>query len=69
MPILSRIAIYPVKSLDPVWVEKARVLASGALENDRRWSIVNGQGDYVNGKSEPLVHKLRITRFCEGSSA
>ncbi|MFM7034641.1 MAG: MOSC N-terminal beta barrel domain-containing protein [Planctomycetia bacterium] len=41
MPTLDRITIYPVKSLDGVDVEECRVLPSGALENDRRWRLVD----------------------------
>src|SRR5580692_7444806 len=59
MAYLSRIFIYPVKSLDGVSVETARVLPSGALANDRRFAIFDALGQYVNGKRNPRVHLLR----------
>ena len=59
MPTLDRITIYPVKSLDGVAVEAARVLPSGALENDRRWQLVDMEGRVLNAKRTPLVHALR----------
>jgi uncharacterized protein YcbX len=58
-PHLARIAIYPIKSLDPVFVDAARVLPSGALEFDRQWALVDASGKFINGKRTPLVHRLR----------
>lgn len=59
MPQLVRIAIHPIKSLDPVEVHEARVLPSGALENDRRFAIFDEKGRVVNGKREPRIHRIR----------
>jgi uncharacterized protein YcbX len=53
--------IYPVKSLDGVAVDEARVLPSGALEHDRRWALVDAQGKWINGKRTPRIHLLRST--------
>lgn len=61
MPSLSRIQIFPVKSLDPVVVERAQVLPSGALDWDRRFALVDEAGKFVNGKRTPRVHTLRTT--------
>ena len=59
MPTLDRITIYPVKSLDGVEVDECRVLPNGALENDRRWQLVDMDGRVVNAKRTPLVHAIR----------
>jgi uncharacterized protein len=59
MPTLDRITLYPVKSLDGVDVAAARVLPSGALENDRRWRLVDMEGRVVNAKRTPLFHAIR----------
>ena len=59
MVYLSRIHIYPVKSLDMVSVKSACVLSSGALANDRRFAIIDELGQYVNGKRNARVHLLR----------
>lgn len=59
MPTLTRITIYPIKSLDGRDVAEARVLPGGALENDRRWALVDAQGRYVHGKRTPAIHRIR----------
>lgn len=59
MARLARIHIYPFKSLDPVRVDEAVLLPSGALEHDRRFAIVDQRGQLINGKRTPAVHLLR----------
>jgi len=59
MPTLDRITLYPVKSLDGVDVDSARVLPSGALEFDRRWRLVDLDGRVVNAKRSPRFHAIR----------
>src|SRR5687767_2361095 len=58
-PRLSRILIYPVKSLDPISVQQARVLPSGALEHDRRFALVDQEGVFLTAKRAPLIHRVR----------
>jgi len=58
MPTLDRITIYPVKSLDGVEVSECRVLPCGALENDRRWRLVDTDGRVVNAKRTPRFHLI-----------
>lgn len=60
MPKLCRITVFPIKSLDGYEVDEAKVLPSGALENDRRWAIVDPQGRVINGKRTPAVHPIRL---------
>lgn len=62
---LGRIVVYPIKSLDGVSVEEARITRGGILENDRVYAIVDAQGKYVNGKRDARVHRLRC-RFDAG---
>lgn len=59
MPKVTRITIFPIKALDGCDVTEARVLPSGALENDRRWALVDGQGRFVHGKRTPAIHAIR----------
>jgi len=61
MPSLSRITVYPIKSLDGVSLENCEVLPSGALKNDRRWIMLDEQGKCINGKRLSQVHKIRAT--------
>jgi MOSC domain-containing protein len=60
-PFLSRIDIYPIKSLDRVEVQKTRVLQSGALEHDRAWALFDAKGEFVNAKGYPAIHRIRAT--------
>ena len=59
MPHLERITIHPVKSLDGIEVEEATVLPCGALENDRRWRLVDEDGRVVNAKRTPRIQAIR----------
>lgn len=61
MPYLARISVYPIKSLDGVAVNQGKVLASGALYQDREFAILDAQGRFVNGKRNAKVHLLRST--------
>ncbi|HLQ46879.1 MAG TPA: MOSC N-terminal beta barrel domain-containing protein [Planctomycetaceae bacterium] len=55
---VSRITLYPVKSLAGVDVPWARVLPSGAFAGDRRWAMIDRDGELVNAKRTPRVHEL-----------
>lgn len=64
-PVVSRITIYPVKSLDGYAVNTAEVGHHSFLVNDRRFAMFGNDGKLINGKSSPLVHLLRLTRTGE----
>lgn len=57
MPGLSRIYVYPVKSLPGVSVNQAALTASGALRHDREY-LLHGAGGIINGKRNPRIHQL-----------
>ena len=59
MAMLSKILIYPIKSLDAVEVAACEIALTGALRNDRIHAILDTHGNYVNGKRNAAVHKLR----------
>jgi MOSC domain-containing protein len=61
-PYLSRICIYPVKSLDGTSLSSANILASGAIQHDRTFALIDEQSRFVNGKRNPRIHRLR-SRF------
>ena len=61
MPHLARIAIYPIKSLDPLVVDAAPLLPYAGLENDRRFALRDREGEFVNGKRTEAVHSLAST--------
>jgi uncharacterized protein YcbX len=58
-PVLCEIRVYPIKSLDPVTVEEARIVAGGGLEYDRSWAMVDRAGGFITGKRNAAVHRLR----------
>ena len=60
-PHLQRITLYPIKSLDGVEFDGARVLSCGALEHDRRWRLVDAHGAVVNAKRTSLLHRIRAS--------
>ena len=60
MSELARIAIYPLKSFDPLLVNEAVVLPNGALQHDRQFALVDAAGKFINAKRTPVVHGLAL---------
>jgi uncharacterized protein len=56
---VSRLFVYPVKSLDWVDCDRVTILESGALQGDRTWAIYDRNGKFVNGKNNSKIHNLR----------
>jgi uncharacterized protein YcbX len=56
---LVSIQVFPVKALDPLPVAQTTVLPTGALQQDRRFALVDAAGKFINGKRTPLVHHIR----------
>jgi uncharacterized protein YcbX len=57
--LVSRIVVYPIKSLDGLLVESAMVLPSGALEHDREFSLSDRDGRWINGKRDGRINAIR----------
>jgi len=62
MPYLSKILIYPIKSLDGVEVTTAQILEGGAIAHDREFALVDEQGEFIHAKRTEKIHSLR-SRF------
>lgn len=60
-PVLSHIIVYPIKSLDGVEVTKGVLSPGGTLRYDREFAIVDQQGNWVNAKRYPQLHRIRAT--------
>jgi uncharacterized protein YcbX len=58
-PSVARLRVYPVKSLDSHERGSVTVLPEGSLSLDREFALLDDDGDYVNGKNERAVHRLR----------
>lgn len=58
MPItVSALHVYPVKGLKGIAVPHARCTDRG-LEHDRRWMVVDGQGEFLSQRSHPKMATL-----------
>lgn len=56
--IVSRIRIYPIKSLDPVELQEAEV-GTHSLRHDREFAMVTRDGRFMNGKRSGRVNELK----------
>src|SRR4029077_15114163 len=61
LPRLANIRLHPIKSLDPVHVQEARIGPGGGLEHDRAWALYSVDGQWVNGKRTAAVHLSRAS--------
>jgi uncharacterized protein YcbX len=68
VPRLVNIRLHPIKALDPMFVNEARIGPGGSLEHDRAWALYSADGQWVNGKRTPAVHLIRAAYAAEVSS-
>ncbi|EMA42427.1 MOSC domain-containing protein beta barrel domain-containing protein [Halococcus morrhuae DSM 1307] len=61
MAAVSRIRLYPVKSLSGVDVDSVPIRDSGRLQHDREYALFSEDGTYVNGRQNKLVHQINTT--------
>jgi len=59
MAAIERLRVYPVKGLDGIELDAARIREGGTLEYDREFALFDAQGGIVNGKWTDRVHELR----------
>ena len=67
-PHLANIRLHPVKALDPVHVQEARIGPGGGLEFDRAWALYSVDGQWVNGKRTAAMHLIRAAYAPDVSS-
>jgi len=60
---IHSIRIYPIKALCPVVVNEVIISPTEGFQHDREWALLDSQNHYVNGKSCPRVHDLRLLSF------
>jgi uncharacterized protein YcbX len=58
-PRLVNIRLHPIKALDPVLVNEARIGPNGGLEFDRVWALYSADGRWVNAKRTVAMHLIR----------
>lgn len=59
MPYIDKLTVYPIKSLDGVDVQQAKITEGGALQWDRSYALYNEAGRTVNAKKYPDILKVR----------
>src|SRR5260370_8785639 len=67
-PRLANLRLHPIKSLDPVHVDEARIGPGGGLEFDRAWALYSADGQWVNGKRTAAIHLIRAVYAPDVSS-
>jgi len=60
-PVVTRLRVYPFKSLDGADVAASGFVPGGGLQYDRAFALVDADGAFVNAKREPRVHRLRVS--------
>lgn len=58
---LSRITLFPIKSLDPLFVDEAEVLPGGGLKWDRQFALFDADGQVINAKKRASIQQIRTT--------
>ncbi|MFO7832569.1 MAG: MOSC N-terminal beta barrel domain-containing protein [Halohasta sp.] len=66
-PTVDRLMTYPIKSLDGRSVDSVSIVEHGGLAGDREFALFDADGEYVNGKRERRIHRIRADY--EGDSA
>jgi uncharacterized protein len=61
MPLVSKLFVYPIKSLPGVPVVHATVISGGALEHDREFALFDPEGNFVNAKRQPKIQRIRAS--------
>ncbi len=56
---VSKILVYPIKSLDPIEVERAQITEKGSLLHDREFALFREDGKVVSAKKEKKLHRVR----------
>lgn len=67
-PRLANIRLHPIKALDPISVNEARIGPNGGLELDRAWALYSADGRWVNGKRTAAIHLVRAAYAPDVSS-
>lgn len=55
---VTEIVIYPIKSTAGISVD-TRALQAQGLDMDRRWMVVDGDGEFLSGRELPMLTQIR----------
>jgi uncharacterized protein YcbX len=67
-PHLANIRLHPIKALDPISVNEARIGPNGGLELDRVWALYSADDRWVNAKRTAAMHLIRAAYALDTSS-
>jgi uncharacterized protein YcbX len=67
-PHLANIRLHPIKALDPISVNEARIGPNGGLELDRVWALYSADGRWVNAKRTVAMHLIRAAYALDTST-
>ena len=56
---LAALYVHPIKSCAPIALSAARVTARG-LEHDRRWMVVDGDGQFLTQRTLPEMARVQV---------
>lgn len=59
MAQLSKILLFPIKSLDAIAVDQVGIASGGSLQGDREFALCDQTGKYINAKRYPQIHHIR----------
>jgi len=61
MASVARLTVYPVKGLDGLDVDAARIREGGTLAHDREFALLDADGETFNAKQSDRFHRLSTT--------
>jgi uncharacterized protein YcbX len=60
---IHQLRIYPIKALCPIVVKELVLSPTEGIRHDREWALMDKNDLYINGKSCPRVHDIRLNAF------
>lgn len=59
MATLSKIAVHPIKGLQPVKPDEIAIAEGGGLQYDRKYALFSEDAEYVNGRRNSEIQRIR----------
>lgn len=59
MATLSKIAVHPIKGLQPVEPDEITIAEGGGLRYDRKYALFSEDDEYVNGRRNSEIQRIR----------
>ncbi len=59
MAELSKIAVHPIKGLEPVEPDEITIASGGGLQYDREYALFSQDDEYINGRRNSEIQRIR----------